>query len=133
MEIYLANIDILKSDAVEAKFLTGETDIFKAAKFYASFGPKEIVLTHQDGLLIYADGKFHEFCFYPENLSGRSGRGDTCIGTYAAMRLTMEPLQAGMWAAAVTSLKMEKLGPFDRPICDVESFIQTHYNHSSIG
>jgi sugar/nucleoside kinase (ribokinase family) len=133
MEIYLANIDILKSDAVEAKFLTGETDIFKAAKFYASFGPKEIVLTHQDGLLIYADGKFHEFCFYPENLSGRSGRGDTCIGTYAAMRLTKEPVQAGMWAAAVTSLKMEKLGPFDRPICDVEAFIQTHYNHGSIG
>ena len=54
----LALIDVVKSDAVEAEFLTGETDIHKAAEFYAEMGPREIVLTHKDGLLIYADGKF---------------------------------------------------------------------------
>jgi sugar/nucleoside kinase (ribokinase family) len=69
MEITLAYLDILKSDAVEAEFLTGEADIFKAAKTYAAMGPKEIVLTHKDGLLVHADGKFHEFGFYPANLS----------------------------------------------------------------
>jgi sugar/nucleoside kinase (ribokinase family) len=131
MEIYLADLDILKSDAVEAEFLTGETDIFEAAKFYASMGPKEIVLTHKDGLLIYADGKFHEYGFYPENLSGRSGRGDTCIGAYVAMRLTKDPLDAGTWAAAVTSLKMEKLGPFDSTVSDVEALIHARYDHGS--
>jgi sugar/nucleoside kinase (ribokinase family) len=129
MEITLAYLDILKSDAVEAEFLTGETDIFKAAKFYASMGPKEIVLTHKDGLLVHVDGKFHEFGFYPANLSGRSGRGDTCIGSYVAMRLTKDPREAGTWAAALTSLKMEKLGPFDRPVCDVEKLINARYNH----
>jgi sugar/nucleoside kinase (ribokinase family) len=132
MEATLAHLDILKSDAIEAEFLTGETDIFKAAKFYAAMGPKEIVLTHKDGLLIYADGKFHELGFYAENLSGRSGRGDTCIGTYVAMRLTKDPLQAGIWAAAVTSLKMEKLGPFDRSVSDVEALIHAKYNHGSL-
>ena len=40
------------------KFLTGETDIYKAAAIYAAMGPKEIVLTHKDGVLIYADGEF---------------------------------------------------------------------------
>ncbi len=132
MEITLAYLDILKSDAVEAEFLTGEADIFKAAKTYAAMGPKEIVLTHKDGLLVHADGKFHEFGFYPANLSGRSGRGDTCIGSYVAMRLTKDPLEAGIWAAAVTSLKMEKLGPFDQSVSDVENLINARYDHGSL-
>ncbi len=132
MQETLAYLDILKSDAVEAESLTGETDIFKAAKAYAAMGPKEIVLTHKDGLLILADGVFHELGFYSENLSGRSGRGDTCIGAYVAMRISKSPLDAGTWAAAVTSLKMEKLGPFDRPIHDIEALIHARYDHGSI-
>ena len=131
MKATLACLDVVKSDAVEAEYLTGEADIYKAAKIYASMGPKEIVLTHKDGLLIYADGKSHSLGFYPAQLSGRSGRGDTCIGSYVAMRLVRTPREAGIWAAAVTSLKMEKLGPFDRPVSDIEALIQTRYNHGS--
>jgi len=132
MRSTLMNIDIVKSDAVEAEVLTGETDIFKAAKFFADMGPTEIVLTHKDGLLIYAGGKYHEMNFYPARLDGRSGRGDTCIGTYVAKRLSMDPREAGIWAAAVTSMKMEDLGPFNRSISEVENFIQAKYNHGSI-
>ena len=116
MRSTLAAVDVVKSDAVEAEFLTGETDIYRAAKFYAALGPREIVLTHKDGVLIYAEGEFHNLGFYPARLDGRSGRGDTCIGSYMAMRLVKSPLEAGIWAAAVTSLKMEKLGPFNRPM-----------------
>ena len=132
MQSTLALVDVVKSDAVEAEFLTGETDIYKAAKFYAEMGPREIVLTHKDGLLIYADGKFHEMNFYPARLDGRSGRGDTCVGTYVAMRLSMAPREAGIWAAAVTSLKMENPGPFNRSIGEVEDLIRNKYNHGSI-
>jgi sugar/nucleoside kinase (ribokinase family) len=132
MQSTLAYVDVVKSDAVEAEFLTGETDIFKAAKFYADMGPREIVLTHKDGLLVYADGKFHEMNFYPQRLDGRSGRGDTCVGTYVAKRLTLDPREAGIWAAAVTSLKMENLGPFNRSIDEVEALIHARYNHGSI-
>jgi sugar/nucleoside kinase (ribokinase family) len=132
MQSTLAHVDVVKSDAVEAEFLTGETDIFKAAKFYADMGPREIVLTHKDGLLIYADGKFHEMGFYPQCLDGRSGRGDTCVGTYVAKRLSLAPREAGIWAAAVTSLKMENLGPFNRSIDEVENLIHARYNHGSI-
>ena len=131
MKTTLAHLDVLKSDAVEAEYLTGETDIFKAAKIYAEMGPKEIVLTHKDGLLIYADGISYEMGFYPVQLTGRSGRGDTCVGTYVAMRLSKPPREAGIWAAAVTSLKMEKLGPYDRSLCDVEALIQARYKHGS--
>ena len=127
----LALADVVKSDAVEAEFLTGERNIYEAAKFYAAMGPREIVLTHKDGLLIYADNNFHELNLYPSRLDGRSGRGDTCIGTYVAMRLSLAPHEAGIWAAAVTSLKMENLGPFNRTIGEVESFIHEKYNHRS--
>ena len=130
MRSTLALIDVVKSDAVEAEFLTGEKDIYKAAEFYAAMGPREIVLTHKDGLLVYADGKFHEMKFYPARLEGRSGRGDTCIGTYVAKRLMLEPLEAGIWAAAVTSLKMEDTGPFNRSLAEVEALIRDKYDHS---
>lgn len=132
MRSTLALVDVVKSDAVEAEFLTGETDIYKAAKFYADMGPREVVLTHKDGLLIYAEGKFHEMNFYPARLDGRSGRGDTCVGTYMARRLSMAPREAGIWAAAVTSLKMENLGPFNRTLGEVEAFIHEKYNHGSV-
>ena len=127
MQTTLALVDVVKSDAVEAEFLTGETDIHKAAEFYAKLGPREIVLTHKDGLLIYADGNFHEMNFYPARLDGRSGRGDTCVGVYVARRLSMAPREAGIWAAAVTSLKMENSGPFDRSVSEVEAFIHDKY------
>ena len=132
MQTTLALVDVVKSDAAEAEFLTGETDIYKAAKFYADMGPREIVLTHKDGLLIYADGKSHEMNFYPARLDGRTGRGDTCIGSYIAMRLSMAPREAGIWAAAVTSLKMENPGPFNRSMEEIADLVSTKYNDESM-
>jgi sugar/nucleoside kinase (ribokinase family) len=133
MQAALALVDVVKSDAVEAEFLTGETDLHEAARSYAEMGPGEVVLTHRDGLLIYADGKFHEMNFYPARLVGRSGRGDTCFGAYVAQRLYLPPREAGIWAAAVTSLKMENVGPFDRSIREVENFIHDKYDPGSTG
>ncbi len=131
MPAVLAQIDIVKSDSVEAEFLTGESDIHKAAQFFSSLGPKEVVLTHKYGVLVYADGKFTDAGFYSARLDGRSGRGDTCIGAYVAMRLSKAPHEAGIWAAAVTSLKMEDLGPFRRSAREVEALIRAKYNHGS--
>jgi len=127
MQAVLGHVDILKSDAVEAEFLTGEKDIFKAARFYSSLGPREIVLTHSQGVLIHADGKDYEYPFFPGDVNGRSGRGDTCLGSYAAVRLSQPPAVAGLWAAAVTSLKLQKLGPFSLSLADVQAFIISHY------
>lgn len=128
MEAVLKDIDILKSDAVEAAFLTGETDIEKAAKIYTDLGAKEIVLTHSDGVLIYAQEKFHHFKFHSESMAGRSGRGDTCMGSYVAKRISLPPKEAGKYAAAATSLKVEQVGVFNRSIEEVETFIQTYYS-----
>jgi sugar/nucleoside kinase (ribokinase family) len=123
----LSFIDILKTDAVEAEILTGKTDIRVAALQIAAWGPKEIVLTHRDGVLVLADGQFHEAPFRPEKLVGRSGRGDTCIASYVCRRLSGPAEEATRWAAAATSLKMETEGPLRRTATDVERLIAVTY------
>jgi sugar/nucleoside kinase (ribokinase family) len=123
----LSQIDILKTDAVEAEMLTGMAEIKTAARTLAAWGPKEIVLTHRDGVLVFAGGQFHEAPFRPRKLVGRSGRGDTCIASYVAKRLSASPEMATIWAAAVTSLKMEAEGPIKRYMADVEDLIQREY------
>ena len=124
----LGQLDVIKADAVEAESLTGEPDIRKAARLLADLGPSEVVLTHRNGILIYADGRYHEAAFHPETLVGRSGRGDTCIASYIAKRLTSPPEEAIIWSAALTSLKMEAEGPFSRDIAAVEELIDRKYS-----
>lgn len=130
-EEYLQYVDVLKTDAVEAASLTGEKDIKEAAVLLATMGPKEVVLTHKDGILVLADGQFHEAPWRNKSLIGRSGRGDTCIASYMTKRLTEPPEIAIIWSAATTSLKMEAEGPFLRGVSDVRDFIAKEY--ASVG
>jgi sugar/nucleoside kinase (ribokinase family) len=123
----LSQVDILKADAVEAKFLTGETDIETAARMLADLGPSEIIISHSDGLLVHAEGEFHRAPFHAGSLAGRSGRGDTCVGSYVARRLTSPPAEATVWAAAVASLKMEHEGPFNGTVDDVVDLLEKKY------
>jgi sugar/nucleoside kinase (ribokinase family) len=127
-EIILRKIDVLKCDAVEATSITGENDIKAAARKLYKFGPAEIVLTHRDGLLVYARERFYEAPFLPQKLIGRSGRGDTCIASYIAKRLESSPKDATIWAAAITSLKMEAEGPIKRKKEDVLTLINRSYH-----
>jgi sugar/nucleoside kinase (ribokinase family) len=123
----LSQIDILKADSVEAEKLTGTADIKAAARILAGYGPKEIVLTHGQGVLVLADGRFYQEPFCPQELVGRSGRGDTCVGSYVCKRLSASPQEATIWAAAVTSLKMEAEGPIKRTASEVEELIARMY------
>jgi sugar/nucleoside kinase (ribokinase family) len=126
-EQVMSYLDVLKTDAVEAELLTGQSDITIAAQMIADLGPREIVLTHRDGLLVYANGQFHEAGFFPKELVGRSGRGDTCVAAYVSRRLTASPAESTIWAAAVVSLKLETEGPFRRELAEVEDLIRERY------
>jgi sugar/nucleoside kinase (ribokinase family) len=126
-ELVLGMTDILKTDAVEAEFLTGAADIHEAARILGALGPREIVLTHKDGLLVLANGEYHEAGFHPVELRGRSGRGDTCVGSYASKRISADPAESTRWAAALTSLKLEAEGPIRRSREDVERLIRERY------
>jgi len=125
----LSHLNVLKTDAVEAEMLIGTSNIREAAQKIADLGPSEVVITHRDGLLVFANGHFYEEDFFPKELIGRSGRGDTCIASYVAKRLSASPQDATIWAAAVTSLKMEAEGPFQRTIQEVNDLIQIKYRN----
>ncbi|MCK5700095.1 MAG: hypothetical protein KAI29_03045 [Cyclobacteriaceae bacterium] len=125
----LSMIDVLKADIVEAESLTGEKDLLKAAEKLFEMGPNEIVLTHRDGILVYADGDVFEETFKPKELIGRSGRGDTCIASYMAKRLSAPPSEAIKWSAAVTSLKLEKEGTFKGNLKDITEMLNNKYNN----
>ena len=122
-----ACLDILKTDAVEAEILFGKCDLRTAAKKMHDLGPREVLITHRNGLLVYSDNHFYEEKFWLKEIIGRSGRGDTCIASYTAKRLSASPREATTWAAAVTSLKMEAEGPFQRTIEEVNQLIQKKY------
>lgn len=119
----LALVDVLKVDQAEAEVLTGREDPREALKELASYGPREILLTRAEGVLVYADGQFYEAPFRARTLKGRTGRGDTCFATYLARRLSHPPAEAVRFAAAVTSLKMERPGPFAGTVRDVEAYL----------
>jgi hypothetical protein len=107
----MTNLSVYTRSSQRPRFRERWTDIEAAARILAGYGPKEIVLTHSQGVLVFADGRFHQAPFRPQKLVGRSGRGDTCIASYVCKRLTASPHEATIWAAAVTSLKMEAEGP----------------------
>jgi len=119
----LALVDFLKVDSAEAEVLTKKADFREAARELAAYGPKEIVLTHAAGVLVYAEGRFHEAPFRPKAIRGRTGRGDTCFATYLGRRLTAPPEEACRFAAALTSLKLERPGPFRGSIEDVKKLL----------
>lgn len=120
-EEILRRVTVLKTDTVEARLITGESDRYVAARHLAAFGPREILLTRGGGVLVHTGGNFYEAPFEVQEVRGRSGRGDTCTSAYLSRRLTADPADAVAWAAAVTSLKLEAEGPFRRDVAEVEA------------
>lgn len=108
----LAGVTFLKVDDAEAEVLTGSDDPREAAHALAALGPREVVLTRARGLLVLAGESFCEAPFVAKDTIGRTGRGDTCFSTYVAARLELPPEAACRLAAAVTSLKLERPGPY---------------------
>jgi sugar/nucleoside kinase (ribokinase family) len=112
MEEGLAHVNYLKVDRAEAELLTGEKDLQIAARRLAEYGPGEVVVTQSAGVTVFAEGQVHQAPFTPKSLDGRTGRGDTCFASYLGCRLTCSPEEATRLAAAITTLKQEKPGPW---------------------
>jgi len=124
----LSYVNFLKVDSAEAEVLTGKRDLREAARELSAYGPKEVVLTHAKGVLVYAGGRYYEAPFRPRRLEGRTGRGDTCFATYLGRRLTSPPEEACRFAAALTSLKLERPGPFRGSLDEIEQFLMSAFS-----
>lgn len=108
----LSDFDFLKTDAAEAEILTGTDDRRKAAQILHGWGAKEILISHNQEMLVYDGAQFYTCPVKVRNLSGRTGRGDTVFGAYLAQRVQNIPIpDALLFATAAVSLKMESPGP----------------------
>lgn len=119
----LAHVTYLKVDRAEAELLTGETDLSAAALKLAAYGPREIVVTQSSGVTVLAEGQLYTAPFTSRSLEGRTGRGDTCFASYLGGRLTRGPADATRLAAAVTSQKQERAGPWHGSLAEVERLL----------
>ena len=81
----------------------------------ANWGVKEVLLTLGSmGSVIYADGEFHEIPAYPPTeIVDATGCGDTYMAGYLYMRNKGASYkEAGCFAAAMCTIKLEASGPF---------------------
>lgn len=123
----LAIVRYLKVDDREAEVLTGERNYRRAAALLAEMGPQEVVLTHKSGVLTRVGGNTFEAPFRPQSLAGRTGRGDTCFSAYLGRRLQDDPPEtATRFAAALTTLKLGRPGPFRGTVDEVYRLLETH-------
>ena len=74
------------------------------------------------GSLIYADDRFYEIpCYAPQQVVDATGCGDTYAAGYLYARaLGAGCEEAGRFAAAMCTLKLEHTGPFDGTVADIE-------------
>jgi sugar/nucleoside kinase (ribokinase family) len=112
-------MDRVKLDVVEARILTGTDDLAEAALVVESWGCREIMITHAEGVLLRADGQTHYQRFSNHSIVGRTGRGDTTFAAYLGWRLDHGVEESLRFAAALVSIKMESRGPFAGTVKDV--------------
>ena len=124
----ISNINVLKVDQIEAEVLTDQKNIKNAAKELLELGPREILVTHEDGISIFGNNFSYSFSWKNKSSLGRTGRGDTAFISYLGSRIKNNPEQSLKFAAALTSLKLETPGPFSLPRNHVETLIKKEYS-----
>lgn len=126
-EEVLKYTDIVKVNENEMDMVTGTDNPEEAARRLAGWGVKEVVITLGSyGSLIYANGRFHKIPAYrPREVVDATGCGDTYSTGYLYSRVQGASCQeAGEFAAAMCTMKLEHSGPFDHTIEDIEATIR---------
>ena len=119
--------DYLKLNEHEMEVVASSRDPRTVALELASQGVGEVIITLGSyGSLIYADGRFYEVPAYkPREVVDATGCGDTYSTGYLYMRLQgAAPDEAGRFAAAMCTLKLEHTGPFDATMSDIRRVIR---------
>jgi len=124
----LRHIHFLKANEHEMEVLTGHTDVAAAARQLYEWGVKEVLITLGDMGSVLYDGKtFYKIPAYkPRKVIDSTGCGDTYMTGYLYKRAKGADMdEAGRFAAAMSTLKIEGLGPFSGTKKDVENCMNT--------
>lgn len=125
----LKNTYYLKVNEIEMETITSLKDAHEAAKLLHSWGVTEVIITlGSEGSLIYVDDTFYEIPAYaPHEVVDATGCGDTYSAGYLYQRTSgATPTEAGKFAAAMCTIKLEHNGPFNRSIDDIHEIISKH-------
>jgi len=119
----LPYVDILKANEFEMEVLAGTKGIYKGAKILADYGVKEVVITLGSmGSILFKDNIFYQIPAYiPQQVTDATGCGDTYMAGYLYQKIKGGELEeAGQFAAAMSTLKIQTSGPFTGSISEVE-------------
>ena len=117
---------MLKLNEHEMKVITNSDNPRSVAEKLATMGVREVIITLGSyGAVIYADRKFYEIDAYkPHEIVDATGCGDTFSTGYLYCRAQgIGYEEAGKFAAAMCTLKLEHSGPFDKSIEDIQHVI----------
>lgn len=124
----LQYIHFLKANEHEMEVLTGYDDVAMAAKQLYDWGVKEVLITLGSmGSVIYDGTTFHMIPAYkPKEVVDATGCGDTYMTGYLYKRAKGAGIEeSGRFAAAISTLKIECLGPFKGTREDIEHCLET--------
>jgi sugar/nucleoside kinase (ribokinase family) len=124
----LKYIHFLKANEHEMEVLTGYSNPHSAARQLYVWGVNEILLTFGSmGSLLFNGTDFYRIPAYkPRRIVDATGCGDTYMTGYLYQRAkgkTME--EAGHFGAALSTLKIERSGPVQATIREVNACMQT--------
>jgi len=125
----LRHTHFLKANEHEMEVLTGCKDEKKAARQLYEWGVKEVLLTFGSmGSLIYDGKTFYNIPAYiPHEIVDATGCGDTYMAGYLYKRAKGVSIEeAGHFAAALSTLKIERSGPVDADIVDVKRVLDNN-------
>jgi sugar/nucleoside kinase (ribokinase family) len=118
----LQYVHFLKANEHEMEVLTGHRDAKKAAIQLYEWGVREVLLTFGSmGSLIYDGNRFYPIPAYmPRETVDATGCGDTYMAGYLYKRAKGALVEeAANFAAALSTLKLERSGPVQASIEDV--------------
>lgn len=124
----LKYIHFLKANELEMVALTGYADVASAAKQLYTWGVKEVLITLGSlGSVIYDGQAFHKIPAYkPKEIVDATGCGDTYMTGYLYQRAKGAGIEeAGCFAAAMSTIKIEASGPFNGTKEDVIRCMET--------
>jgi sugar/nucleoside kinase (ribokinase family) len=107
--------------------LTGYKEARAAARQLCDWGVKEILLTFGSlGSLIYDGRHFYPIPAYkPRQVVDATGCGDTYMAGYLYKRAKGATIEeAGRFAAALSTLKIERSGPVQADVAEVEKTLR---------
>jgi sugar/nucleoside kinase (ribokinase family) len=124
----LKYIHFLKANEHEMEVLTGYRDVPSAAKQLSEWGVKEVLITLGDmGSVLYDGSVFYPVPAYqPREIVDATGCGDTYMAGYLYQRAKGAGMEeAGHFAAALSTLKIEGSGPVQATNEEVARCMQT--------